>query len=618
MEKYNKFKLSSESPEFSRTFNSLKRLQDYRAKNSNREATEYVWNNNRWERFCIVDSNILPVSVMKSLLLSIKEPDTSEQFLVLLEHQTYIIEMLYQLQITDNISDTINGIIKNLALYSKADSVNIFEKSSDGKFVSNTFEWCKEGITSMIDKFQNVQYDYFPVFHEMFKKDKVVCINDFEGMHSEIAAMFHYSVNSAILFVSIEYRGEEIGILSVSRYNGAQWTANGIDFIRKVTGVLATAILRKRMETELYESETRFKTIVQQTSDLILILDDKWTMKYVSPGCAKMTGYDPEKVTGMNARKFVHPEDITDLMAEFEKIFKMDVRSDSIPDTVPFRIFNSEGKIIPVESIGRKALKDTNIDGIIVTIRDVSKQKAIEHNLIAAKEAAEDANNMKSAFLANMSHEIRTPMNGIIGFASLIHKEAQSPRILKYSQLVNDNCQLLLHLLDDIIDISKIESGQLKMLPQICNINRRLSDGMMLYYELLKKQGKEKVEIVFENNGLDETIFADPVRFLQVVTNLVSNAIKFTSKGYIIIGYDRHDENHLLFYVKDSGLGIPPEDQNTIFERFRQVENYRKHNIGGTGIGLSISRSLVEMMGGTIWVESKPGEGANFYFTIKK
>ena len=618
MTKYNKFKLSSRAHEYSRTFSSLKRLHNYRTKNSIQGATEYVWNNGQWERFFAVDSDILPVSVLQGMLSSLYgEYNASEQFHILLERQNYIIDILHQLQMTNNISDTINDIIQNLGLYSQAGSVNIFEKSSDGKFVNNTFEWCDEGITSIIDKFHGIQYECFPVSHEMFEKDKIVRINNFEELHSDIAAIFHYSTNSAILFVSIDYRGEEIGILSISHYNDVEWTENDIDFVRKVTEVLATAILRKRMEQELSESETRFRTIVQQSSDLILILDSIGTMKYVSPGCTKITGYDPAKVTGLNIKKFVHPDDFAYLMSEFDKILKKDISYDTIPDTIPFRIFNSEGTIVPVESIGRKVLEDANIEGIIVTIRDVSKQKGIEHSLIEAKEAAEAANNMKSAFLANMSHEIRTPMNGIVGFSSLIHKEAQSPRILKYSQLVNDNCQLLLHLLDDIIDISKIESGQLKMMPHDCNINRLLSDGMMLYYELLKKHGKEKVEIILENNDLDETIYVDPVRLLQIVTNLVSNAIKFTGKGYVIFGYNRYDEEHLLFYVKDSGLGIPLENQHDIFERFRQVEKYRQQNIGGTGIGLSISRSLVEMMGGKIWVESKQGEGANFYFTIK-
>jgi signal transduction histidine kinase len=257
------------------------------------------------------------------------------------------------------------------------------------------------------------------------------------------------------------------------------------------------------------------------------------------------------------------------------------------------------------------------MQGITQIISNAIEKDSVQKNLVKAKEQAETADKLKSMFLANMSHEIRTPMSGIVGFSHLIQDAAISPEVLEYAQVVMNNCYMLLQLLDDIIDVSKLESGQLKIRPKVCNINQLLSDRLILYQELLKKNDNTDVVLLLDDNGFNETALVDPVRLQQVLTNLVSNAIKFTEKGYIRFGYTRQNEQQLLFYVKDSGVGIPANDLNDIFDRFKQVEEHQKFNLEGTGIGLSISRSLVELMGGTIWIESELGVGSSFYFTIK-
>ncbi len=792
-----------------------------------------------------------------------------EKLRVLLEHQTFMTEILQQLQLTDDLPSTIDDIIARLGKYCDASSVAIFENSLDGQFVSNTFEWCGEGIPVLIDQFQNIAYENFPTARRIFDKDKIICANTFEELPSEIRAVFPYYDNAAILFVSMEHGGKKMGFLNIDRLTGTKWSADDITFIRKVTGVLATAILRNRIEkelneyknkletlvrqrtaeldtsneeltsineelyaantelsdlnerlareieqkdaiqaelqqyrvgledeikirnAELYESETKFRTIVHQLSDLIVIVDVQGTISYISPAGTRMLGYTSEEMLGRNIFEYVHPSDMEYAVFEMEKTLGENIPDNVLPDLISLRIIGSGGKIVTVEGVGRNALDNEGVKGIILTFRDVSGQRAAEQrvrenleqqqlmsrilqelhytndltdslqhiitwiadythlctimlmhrpaddssaplrifwkshklpaeheksfdipadvyfewaghikndfvlvydyehlhdfikpyysedsakrlyafpfsqhgitcgmmvltqcsinrhivdwkyseisfiqsiaqivsnalekdiaqkNLVKAKEHAEDADNLKSAFLANMSHEIRTPMNGIVGFASLLlQNEEAMPKTAQYVQIINDNCQMLLQLLDDIIDISKLESKQLKMSPAECEINRLLADGLMLYQELLKKKGKEKVEIILDDNDLNETVLVDPVRLQQVLTNLVSNAIKFTDKGYIRFGYTKPNDSQLQFYVKDSGIGIPANHLNIIFERFRQVEAHNDRNIGGTGIGLAISRSLVEMMGGKIWVESEPDVGSNFYFTI--
>ena len=252
---------------------------------------------------------------------------------------------------------------------------------------------------------------------------------------------------------------------------------------------------------------------------------------------------------------------------------------------------------------------------------DITVRKQIEIEIIHAKEKSEEADFLKSAFLANMSHEIRTPMNGILGFSSLILVETDenvSPQVMQYANIINDNSLMLLQLLDDIIDISKLESNQMKLLMTECNIDKILLDIYSVCNQMLiEKRKGDKVDLILDKSMFFENVVADSERIKQIMTNLISNAIKFTKLGSITFGYKRQDDDYLMFYVKDTGIGMEKKYSKVIFERFRQIDEDKKMNIGGTGLGLSISKNLVDIMGGKIWVESEPEVGSTFYFTIK-
>ncbi len=244
-------------------------------------------------------------------------------------------------------------------------------------------------------------------------------------------------------------------------------------------------------------------------------------------------------------------------------------------------------------------------------------RKQMEWDLVAAKEKAEESDRLKSAFLANMSHEIRTPMNAIVGFSQLlIHTELSQEKKTEFGQLINNSCEDLLTIVNDIIDISKIEAGQLLIKPKTINLYHVLDEIYALAVN--KANLKERLYPIYLDRTVDENLewVVDVVRFKQVFLNLIDNAIKFTEHGSVTIGCKINNLSSVSFYVKDTGIGIPQHEITSVFESFRQVETTIDRTYGGTGLGLAISKSLIRQMGGSIHVESKENVGSKFWFEL--
>ena len=237
----------------------------------------------------------------------------------------------------------------------------------------------------------------------------------------------------------------------------------------------------------------------------------------------------------------------------------------------------------------------------------------------AAQIRAEESDKLKTAFLANMSHEIRTPVNAIVGFSDLLRDPELNlnDRDL-YLDYITNGGKALLTLINDIIDISKIEAGQVRIAKEGCSLESIMMELYMMFGEEIKKKGKSKIELKIEQATQTRkmAVITDPYRLKQVMSNLISNAIKFTNSGSIEFGYKVQDEDNLLFFVKDTGIGIPEDKTEIIFHRFRQIEDAFTKNYYGTGLGLAISKKLTSLMGGEMWVESVSGEGSVFYFTL--
>ena len=244
----------------------------------------------------------------------------------------------------------------------------------------------------------------------------------------------------------------------------------------------------------------------------------------------------------------------------------------------------------------------------------IERRKMIE-DLVAAKEKAEESDRLKSAFLANVSHEIRTPMNGILGFADLLKQpELTGEELHHFIGIIEKSGERMLNIINDLINISKIESGQMDINTTETNVNEQIE---FLYSFFLPEATQKKLELKYNCPLPSDCSFitTDREKLYAILTNLIKNALKFTPAGSISFGYKLID-NQVLFYVKDTGIGIPLNKQKTIFERFVQANTDHKSRFEGAGLGLAISKAYVEMLGGTIWIKSEEGHGTSFYFTI--
>jgi signal transduction histidine kinase len=264
--------------------------------------------------------------------------------------------------------------------------------------------------------------------------------------------------------------------------------------------------------------------------------------------------------------------------------------------------------------LAQKELEDKNR----MLLESNSMIKSINKELIKAKEKAIESDKLKSAFLANMSHEIRTPMNAIIGFSNLLTKTGlPDKKKQNYLEIIQSSGCQLLNVINDIVDISKIEAGQLNINYKEFNVNKML-DVLFVQFDLELKKVKPEVTLKLSKDltDIESNIISDEARLKQIFYNLLSNALKFTHNGSILFGYHVNIPNKIVFFCKDTGIGIASENLQIVFERFRQSHNFEQSNYGGTGLGLSICKGIIELMNGTIAAESEKGEGAHFWFEL--
>jgi two-component system sensor histidine kinase/response regulator len=361
----------------------------------------------------------------------------------------------------------------------------------------------------------------------------------------------------------------------------------------------------KEKERQIQHLKEFNENIVNSLAEGILIEDKEGTITFANPALEKMLSYTSEELVGKNWEKIV-PQEEKEKIAE-----KTSSRQSKTTEKYEARILSKTGDTIPVLISAQTLFQDGQFNGVLTAFTEISE-------LVRARTLAQEASKAKSEFLANMSHEIRTPMNGIIGMTELALGTDLTDEQQDYLEAVRESANSLITIINDILDFSKIEARKIEIADIEFNLHQALGD---MVSALAVQAHNKGLELAYEvSPEIPARVIGDPGRLRQILLNLISNAIKFTEKGEVVITLavkkKTEDDAVFLFTVKDTGVGIAEDKQKQIFEAFSQADGTMTRKYGGTGLGLAISSQLVELMGGTIGVKSQLGKGSEFEFTV--
>ncbi len=378
--------------------------------------------------------------------------------------------------------------------------------------------------------------------------------------------------------------------------------------------VMREVALRKRVEIDLQHREEHFRALIENTLDIILVLDYDATIVFAGPSVDGALGYQPSQLEGTNFFELVDPDEVTEHFQNFLKQVKVPGEAPA----VEMRIRHVDGtwRILAVSS--NNLLSSPSVSGIIMNCHDVTERREWVAKVEAARSRAVEASRAKSEFVANVSHEIRNPLNGVIGMASILLESDLKLEQRDCANTIRVSADTLLTIIEDILDLSKIESGNLKIVNEGFSLTESIEGCLDMVAPTAAEKGLELAYL------LDDTVVdhlnGAGARVRQVLLNLLSNAVKFTESGEVLVSVSAKSlesgmEVHIS--VRDSGIGIDPAGSERLFQPFVQADASTTRRYGGSGLGLAISRRLCELMGGRIWVASKLGKGSTFSFTFK-
>ncbi|MEA3513114.1 MAG: ATP-binding protein [Campylobacterota bacterium] len=396
---------------------------------------------------------------------------------------------------------------------------------------------------------------------------------------------------------------DEFGKMVTAINDNIKVSSNLHNEINELNKNLESKIEQRTIELE--KQKEKFEAIYNDSKDAIAILDMKSNFLEVNPAYIEMTGFSKEELLQTSCLNLTVQKDVEPSKKAMQEVLEVGY----------IKNFEKSCKVKGNKTIITNMSMSLlhNPDRILISLRDVTKQKQLEKEIIEAKDKAEESTKAKSEFLANMSHEIRTPMNGIIGMTHLVSETKLDETQKKYIDTINQSSNALLNIINDILDFSKIEAGKLTIEKIDFNLEKVLNDVK----NLVKFKADEKglnFEIIYDNS-INLNLHGDSLRISQVLINLINNAIKFTDHGYVKI-YIEKEDNKFTFKIEDSGIGMSKEQQSKLFQSFSQADGSTTRKYGGTGLGLSISKQLVELMDGKIWCDSVENRGSTFSFSL--
>ena len=445
----------------------------------------------RWLHFAASPHDVGNRMVWDGIVRDITDRKNIDQEIgIIRRRQTILIKVLQIVQSAHSLPEALNLSLAEMGKYMDVSRVYIFEKNADGNTISNTYEWCNDGVKSTIDELQNIDIQSLKPWFDEYEVGGYICTSDIYTLTPEIAQTLSQQGIKSIVTLPLISGGVQLGFVGFDECSAnREWDRVEVELLKSLSQIVMTTIRRKLAEMEL----------------------------------------------------------------------------------------------------------------------------------IRAKEKAEESDKLKSSFLANISHEVRTPLNAITGLLNVVKSERMSEESRQeYIELININSSKLLKLIDYIIDLARIESAQMNFTPAPLDLNKFLYELKSFYESFLISNHRKHIHLMLDDSCFIDScvINVDATRLRHVLDNLIENAIKFTEKGYICFGYRLLSPDMLKFTVEDTGIGMSQKQVDVIFENFRQADLNTTRIYGGTGLGLSLSRGLVRLMGGDMWVDSTEGDGSSFYFTI--
>lgn len=527
---------------------------------------------------------------------------------------------------TEDVDNVIIQVIEEVGQLLNFDRVylckNLIDKESGRTFLVTRKEWVRPPYLSIMntDKAKIVPYDRFPRWYNVLSKGRIFSGNVNSFPDDERSAIAFLSIKTLacvpIIFSNVFWGFVGFNNCSEER----ELTQADEDTLSAISMMFASYVIRKKIADDLKYNEQRLYKALEGSGEGVWDLDCQSSTFYLSDKAKELVAsdelYRKERVPMQFMMDIIINEDRWIALKFLEKL----AQTDNPVAADPFRVlisgryhwFALKGSVI-----GRDLLN--NPLRIVGTVTDVTEKLEMEHRLKEALLAAESANKAKSQFLAVMSHEIRTPLNGMIGFLRLLVEHVQNGTGQEYLRIINNSTGTLLNIINSILDISKVESGNMELEVRDCN----LTDELEAISRLFSASAFEKRVFLhtFIDSAIPATIQCDQQRLRQVLSNLLNNALKFTSaSGFIyleaVVENKTSDKVAIKFSIKDTGIGIGEAYLQNIFKPFTQADSSVSRKYGGSGLGLTIACKFVELMGGELKIQSKVGEGSDFYFTL--
>jgi PAS domain S-box-containing protein len=581
------------------------------------------------------NGNLVPVSITSHLIQDsdgkpgyiegtirdISERKETEEklnkMLVLQNLLTHLATEFINIPIEDS-DKAVNRLLSAIGQGNEIDRVYIFTYDFAKNTMSNTHEWCAEGITAEIENLQNISTELVPGWVEMHKKGEMIVIHDVSerDKNDPLTKILDSQSIKTLITLPLILDKECIGFVGFDSVKCVrQWSSAEITFLQILADLLCNITDRKRKDDALRNREASLKAIFNNVPFQMWLKDvDSNYMAINKPFMEYFSITNESDIIGKDARD-IWDSDVAQHFIEQDKLVMQNLELSSVEELVDFK-----HKAVWFE-IFRAPIIDGNgqLLGTTGIARDITSRKNADKVLQEAVAAAESANEAKSKFLAIMSHEIRNPLNAVVGMVRMLNEAGIKGPNSKLIENIKTSSDHLLMIINDILDFSKIESGEML-----------LEETTFKVQDVIKRVCNSHVFIAKEKNidlkcHVDNRITnshkGDSLRLQQILSNLISNAIKFTTEGKIEIRCELEKDlgrsNQLRFEVQDTGIGISAENHSKVFESFKQENNTIARTHGGSGLGLAISKQIVELMGGTLSLESTKGVGSTFYFTIE-